>query len=239
GSILLAAGLGVMPTVVSLPAGAGGLIGLGWAQLSQLIAHSFDMSWLAYVLPLLLLAAGAFLSFLATGLEFMPLARGAMNVPAFLVFAGGHARNVRLPTLPKFGRKAQGEQIEPSFGDGDDGDGEEDEEEYDEEEEAEDEDEFDLREKPSRERAIRVKREERKPQPQNAKRSHQPALNLSSDEYELPSLGLLTEPVHIADQTTLSDDALEENARMLESVLVDFGVRGRINAVRPGPVVTL
>ncbi|HVT23996.1 MAG TPA: DNA translocase FtsK 4TM domain-containing protein, partial [Rhizomicrobium sp.] len=67
GSILLAAGLGVMPTVVSLPAGAGGLIGLGWAQLSQLIAHSFDMGWLAYALPLLLLAAGAFLSFLATG----------------------------------------------------------------------------------------------------------------------------------------------------------------------------
>jgi len=43
----------------------------------------------------------------------------------------------------------------------------------------------------------------------------------------------------VSDQNTLSDDALEENARMLESVLVDFGVRGRINAVRPGPVVTL
>jgi S-DNA-T family DNA segregation ATPase FtsK/SpoIIIE len=240
GSILLAAGLGVMPTVVSLPAGAGGLIGLGWAQLSQVIAHSFGMNWLAYVLPLLLLAAGAFLSFLATGLEFLPLARGAMNIPAFLVFAGGHARNVRLPSLPKFGRKASGEQIEPSFGDDDDEEeDEEDEEEEDDDEYAQDEDEFDLREKPGRDRAIRVKREERKPQPQNAKRAHQPALNLSSDEYELPSLGLLTEPVHIADQSALSDEALEENARMLESVLVDFGVRGRINAVRPGPVVTL
>src|SRR5690242_15692695 len=212
GSILLAAGLGVMPTVISLPAGAGGLIGLGWAQLSQLIAHSFDMSWLAYVLPLLLLAAGAFLSFLATGLEFLPLARGAMNIPAFLVFAGGHARNVRLPSLPKFGRKASGEQIEPSFGDDDDEEeDEEDEEEEDDDEYAQDEDEFDLREKPGRDRAIRVKREERKPQPQNAKRAHQPALNLSSDEYELPSLGLLTEPVHIADQSALSDEALEEN----------------------------
>jgi S-DNA-T family DNA segregation ATPase FtsK/SpoIIIE len=241
GSILLAAGLGVMPTVVSLPAGAGGLIGLGWAQLSQLIAHSFDMNWLAYALPLLLLAVGAFLSFLATGLEFLPLARGAMNIPAFLVFAGGQARNFRLPPIPKFGRKAEkGEQIEPSFGD--DGDEEdEDDEEYDEEdeEEDEDEDEFDLAEKPGRERAIRVKREERKLLPQTPKRAHQPALNLCSDEYELPSLGLLSEPVHISDQNALSDDALEENARMLESVLVDFGVRGRINAVRPGPVVTL
>src|ERR1051326_4114631 len=36
-----------------------------------------------------------------------------------------------------------------------------------------------------------------------------------------------------------SDDALEENARLLEAVLGDFGVRGRIVAVRPGPVVTL
>src|SRR6185312_8693547 len=107
------------------------------------------------VLPLLLLAAGAFLSFLATGLEFLPLARGAMNVPAFLVFAGGHARNVRLPAMPKFGGKAaKGEQIEPSFGGDDDeeeDDEDDDEEEYDEdeEEEAEDEDELDLREKPA------------------------------------------------------------------------------------------
>jgi DNA segregation ATPase FtsK/SpoIIIE-like protein len=37
----------------------------------------------------------------------------------------------------------------------------------------------------------------------------------------------------------LSDEALEENARMLEAVLTDFGVKGRITAVRPGPVVTL
>ena len=34
-------------------------------------------------------------------------------------------------------------------------------------------------------------------------------------------------------------DALTENARMLESVLEDFGVRGEIVTVRPGPVVTL
>ncbi len=243
GTLLLAAGLGVMPTVSSLPAGAGGLIGLGWVQLSRLMATSWSMGWLATALPLLLLAIGLPLAFLATGLRFMPLAHGLMNVPAFLVFAGGHARNLRLPTgfVPKFGRKEMGEQIEPSFDNNDDDD--EEEEDDDEEEDEEDEDEFDLREKPAArgkaERSIRVKREERKSPQQAAKRAHQPALNLCSDEYELPSLGLLTEPVHVSDQNTLSDDALEENARMLESVLVDFGVRGRINAVRPGPVVTL
>jgi DNA segregation ATPase FtsK/SpoIIIE, S-DNA-T family len=37
----------------------------------------------------------------------------------------------------------------------------------------------------------------------------------------------------------LSSDALEENARMLENVLDDYGVRGEIVAIRPGPVVTM
>jgi S-DNA-T family DNA segregation ATPase FtsK/SpoIIIE len=38
---------------------------------------------------------------------------------------------------------------------------------------------------------------------------------------------------------TVSDDALEQNARLLETVLDDYGVRGAIAKVRPGPVVTL
>ena len=67
----------------------------------------------------------------------------------------------------------------------------------------------------------------------------QPALNLTSGEYQLPALSLLAEPVTVKDTHTLSDEALEENARMLEAVLADFGVKGRITAVRPGPVVTL
>ena len=43
----------------------------------------------------------------------------------------------------------------------------------------------------------------------------------------------------LKDTHRLTDEALEENARMLEAVLTDFGVKGRITAVRPGPVVTL
>ena len=56
--------------------------------------------------------------------------------------------------------------------------------------------------------------------------------------YDLPSLALLTAP-KASDRMTLSDEAIEENARALESVLGDFGVRGQIVKVRPGPVVTL
>ncbi len=56
--------------------------------------------------------------------------------------------------------------------------------------------------------------------------------------YELPPLSLLSDPSKV-ERYTLSDDALEENARMLESVLDDYGVRGEIVSVRPGPVVTM
>ncbi|MDE0942157.1 MAG: DNA translocase FtsK, partial [Alphaproteobacteria bacterium] len=38
---------------------------------------------------------------------------------------------------------------------------------------------------------------------------------------------------------TINESALEQNARMLEGVLDDYGVHGRIVQVRPGPVVTL
>ena len=73
-----------------------------------------------------------------------------------------------------------------------------------------------------------------------AKIDLQPSLNLEAEEtsFELPSLSLLESKIEIAN-LNLSEDALQENARMLESVLDDYGVKGRIISVRPGPVVTL
>jgi DNA segregation ATPase FtsK/SpoIIIE, S-DNA-T family len=59
------------------------------------------------------------------------------------------------------------------------------------------------------------------------------------DEFELPDLELLSEPKKIAKGADLSADQLEENARALEGVLEDFGVKGQIVSVKPGPVVTL
>ncbi|PYE84933.1 DNA translocase FtsK [Pseudoroseicyclus aestuarii] len=58
------------------------------------------------------------------------------------------------------------------------------------------------------------------------------------EEYEHPPLNLLMDPARI-ERHHLSDEALEENARMLESVLDDYGVKGEIVSVRPGPVVTM
>ncbi len=68
----------------------------------------------------------------------------------------------------------------------------------------------------------------------------QPALKFDDRqaEYELPPLSLLTNPTSIS-RHVLSDEALEENARLLESVLDDYGVKGEIISVRPGPVVTM
>ena len=68
----------------------------------------------------------------------------------------------------------------------------------------------------------------------------QPALKFDDRqaEYELPPLSLLTNPTSIS-RHVLSDEALEENARLLESVLDDYGVKGEIVSVRPGPVVTM
>jgi S-DNA-T family DNA segregation ATPase FtsK/SpoIIIE len=78
------------------------------------------------------------------------------------------------------------------------------------------------------------------PQSRAARAEAQPALPLddTAQAYEFPPLNLLTSPVSV-ERHHLSDEALEENARMLESVLDDYGVKGEIVSVRPGPVVTM
>ncbi|MDH3739679.1 MAG: DNA translocase FtsK 4TM domain-containing protein, partial [Alphaproteobacteria bacterium] len=75
-----------------------------------------------------------------------------------------------------------------------------------------------------------------------AQASRQAKLNLTApgEIYELPPLDLLAEIDEGAKLAhRVGEDALEQNARVLESVLEDFGVYGEIVHVRPGPVVTL
>ncbi|MFN3647627.1 MAG: DNA translocase FtsK 4TM domain-containing protein [Gemmobacter sp.] len=88
-----------------------------------------------------------------------------------------------------------------------------------------------------------VQHPERKPAApsRQAQAEAQPRLKFddrSAPAYEPPPLGLLTNPASIQ-RHHLSDEALEENARMLENVLDDYGVKGEIVSVRPGPVVTM
>ena len=68
----------------------------------------------------------------------------------------------------------------------------------------------------------------------------QPALNLGpAGEYQLPPLDLLSLPDRKLVSKPVSEEALSKNARLLESVLDDYGIKGDISRVRPGPVVTL
>jgi DNA segregation ATPase FtsK/SpoIIIE, S-DNA-T family len=179
-----------------------------------------------------LLLVGLPLAFLATGLRFLPIAYGVMQIPAGIRWVAGLIRKPELGTLWGHHNEDEGDH------------------QYEDDDEGayhlhEDEDEPGAAVPESiaatrlaERQKSRVKRDARVAQP-NKRMDKQPALNLSSGEYQLPALGLLTEAPPVKDTHTLSDEALEENARMLEAVLADFGVKGRINAVRPGPVVTL
>jgi S-DNA-T family DNA segregation ATPase FtsK/SpoIIIE len=61
-------------------------------------------------------------------------------------------------------------------------------------------------------------------------------LKNQDDPFELPSLNLLK--AANAKRQSISDGALRKNADVLQNVLEDFGIRGDITQVNPGPVVT-
>jgi S-DNA-T family DNA segregation ATPase FtsK/SpoIIIE len=230
GTVLVAAGLGMLTPPQSLPAGAGGWIGIATSNLSKYTGQVYGQHWIGWALPLLLLLAGLPLAFIATGLRFSRVVRHVGTGAAAAYWLGSKVK------LPKANLRREpthdydDEDIEPDT-------------------EIEDDDTgyaLDIAPEPiaaarlAERRETRIKRDEaRKAQSKGGARPKQPALNLASGEYQLPSLSLLTESPHVSESQNLSDEALEENARMLEAVLADFGVKGRIMAVRPGPVVTL
>ncbi|MBL8674455.1 MAG: DNA translocase FtsK 4TM domain-containing protein, partial [Rhodospirillales bacterium] len=77
------------------------------------------------------------------------------------------------------------------------------------------------------------------PQPgRRVERERQPELALGAD-FQLPPLDILTAAPKALVAAKVDEEALTQNARLLESVLEDFGVKGEIVKVRPGPVVTL
>lgn len=68
--------------------------------------------------------------------------------------------------------------------------------------------------------------------------AEQSSLALGYGDYVPPSLSLLATPSR-SRRAGQTQSALQQNAKLLESVLQDFGVKGEITNIRPGPVVTL
>lgn len=99
----------------------------------------------------------------------------------------------------------------------------------------------DREEKPARLKQIVAARRKKPAAGKRAAEADQQSLDLGTGtgEYRLPPLDVLDEAPADNGQNKQDEEALSENARLLESVLEDFGVRGRIVKVRPGPVVTL
>ncbi|NYZ15977.1 cell division protein FtsK [Azospirillum sp. RWY-5-1] len=81
------------------------------------------------------------------------------------------------------------------------------------------------------------------PQPAKPKaeqgRPSAPPLIPDGEGIELPPVDLLQAPSPTARAERLDEDSLRRNAEVLEGVLSDFGVRGEVQKVHPGPVVTL
>ncbi len=76
-----------------------------------------------------------------------------------------------------------------------------------------------------------------RPQPPKKSPDAQASLDLG-DRADLPPLSLLKPPPK-GGSSHVDEAALEQNARLLEAVLDDYGVRGRIVGLAQGPVVTL
>ncbi|HUO12408.1 MAG TPA: DNA translocase FtsK 4TM domain-containing protein [Caulobacteraceae bacterium] len=69
-------------------------------------------------------------------------------------------------------------------------------------------------------------------------RESQPSLPFAAENgFQLPELAMLAKPKPRS--AAFDETALRQNAQVLEGVLAEFGVKGQIDQIRPGPVVTL
>jgi len=224
---LIAGALALAPTPAGWPfmVGLGGLVGdwigagaAGVAALARLPAASV-------IAGVILFALGASLYLAACGLTLARLEAAIVEIEAL----GAEARAFIARRLDAMSR----EDAAAETGDLDD--------DYEAYDANEDDDEYEgeppLVAAPRKRNIIR-KTETKKPGKREAREAQPELPVLKPGSYELPALGLLAKP-EVRKARVASDEQLEQNARMLENVLADFGVKGEIIAVRPGPVVTL
>ena len=213
---------------------------IGGATLLALIAASTHAPWMSQaggavgilvafkLIPLITpwgTAAAMGLLFLAT----LPIALGLkfaewVAIGYVMRVIGGHIAEAARSVVGLFRKPHREEEYDDE------------EEMSDDEDEADDEDEEEITHGPR----IESKPKKRIEQKKAKKAVDQSALDLRARKgsYTMPSLAMMQKPP-AKSVKQLSEAALEQNARLLESVLADYGVKGEITRVRPGPVVTL
>jgi len=77
------------------------------------------------------------------------------------------------------------------------------------------------------------------PKIQETKASLQSSLDLDPEEFNFPSTSLLKNTPEKNKQTVINEASLSQNSKILQKVLEDFGVKGDVEKIHPGPVVTL
>jgi S-DNA-T family DNA segregation ATPase FtsK/SpoIIIE len=222
------------PAFWPLGASLGGYVGT-WLTgeivvLSSNLSLPMDLAFLGVAMALL----AAPLLFVVIGLSPSEWRNGAQRTVGLFGRAretAQHARRLETPirTLlerlrrPEPPAPRRGERREPVLLDSADGDG--------------------GRTEPRLARANIVEPKPTRPIPgKRAAAARQRSLDLAvpKGESQLPPLDLLDDPAETGNASIrIDEESLQQNARLLEGVLEDFGIRGEIEKVRPGPVVTL
>jgi S-DNA-T family DNA segregation ATPase FtsK/SpoIIIE len=217
GTVLLAAGFSgaAQPAIWPLAAGLGGLVGDLQAGLFASLARAVDLPVLAPILLTILAIVGVGLAAFGLGL------RGGHFAGLFQRRAAPMPRETRSPAASTSGapttvkrRAAPATSPDPTI--------------------ETDEPEAEPEPAPL---AIRAPKAAPKASGREA-RENQPSLPFANESgFRLPELAMLAKPKPRS--AAFDEGALRQNARVLEGVLAEFGVRGQIDQIRPGPVVTL
>jgi len=235
--LLLAIFLSVFEEPESWPlrAGFGGALGIVLMSFISGLISSLTPGFAEVIIAAVVLPPAMAAMVIAAGLDrsewltlWLPFRTSLRQTWKGMVFVKDHAR------LP-------GERVEPTFGPEDDDP--DDEEEHDAEDGAP---EFEKVEpesaKPKRRfrKSIVEEKAKKAVKGERAKKAQQGKLALGkSEQFQLPPLDFLEAPPDEQPAEKADKAALTQNAELLESVLQDFGIKGEIVKVRPGPVVTL
>ena len=259
--ILLAAALSALPQPKSwpLPNGLGGILGDLFIAAAHVIGPFLPEAAVSFVAGLVFFGVGIMLLLFACGTStsaLLALWAPRSRIPSEWANASlGAAMHIAMRTRATLGRFRRRRDEEPEFLDEETEDESSDEawterafiadpdgriepsfdavpEGYDEDEESDEDDYGDDITEPDYNITRLNEKAAKKKKRFSGRAQH------DEEPYEAPPFKLL-QPQPRSRGRDVSDEVLHETARELEGVLQDFGVKGEITNVRPGPVVTL